>query len=141
MWKRRVMKNSVKKNLNIVLLFIFSVILNFSISHANAQTYTKVNSANISPAPSIKGETRFGANGQEAAPNAYGYITNLPNDGNWRYIEPRCYKSSEGNVCVDGHWVRKKGNACEETTSHSVKQGNYTRIVNAGSAASCRTIR
>jgi hypothetical protein len=77
-------------------------------------------------------------NGMEGPAYGYGYMLSLPADGNWRFIEPRCYSSSSGQVCVDGHWVRRKPGLCEEVTAHSVRRGNYIRMVPTGPVASCR---
>lgn len=77
-------------------------------------------------------------NGMEGPAYGYGYALNMPADGNWRFIEPRCYGSRTGQVCVDGHWVRRKPGRCEEVTAHSVRRGNYIRIVPPGPVASCR---
>lgn len=109
----------------------------------NAQAYRRYNDAAMTSAPrqgasAENSQTRFAYNGHEAAPYAYGYSFNLPNDGNWRYIEPRCYNSASGNTCVDGHWIRKQAGRCEEVTSHSVRTGNYVRIVRAGAVSTCR---
>ncbi len=83
-------------------------------------------------------EVNFAWNGMEGPAYGYGYSLNLPADGNWRFIEPRCYGSRTGQVCVDGHWVRRKPGRCEEVTAHSVRRGNYIRMVPQGPVASCR---
>lgn len=83
-------------------------------------------------------EVNLAWNGMEGPAYGYGYALNMPADGNWRFIEPRCYGSRTGQVCVDGHWVRRKPGRCEEVTAHSVRRGNYIRIVPPGPVASCR---
>ncbi|WP_085338946.1 hypothetical protein [Aquidulcibacter paucihalophilus] len=83
-------------------------------------------------------EVNFAWNGMEGPAYGYGYTLNLPSDGNWRFIEPRCYGSRTGQVCVDGHWVRRKPGRCEEVTAHSVRRGNYIRMVPLGPVAGCR---
>lgn len=77
-------------------------------------------------------------NGMEGPSYGYGYMLNLPADGNWRFIEPRCYGGRTGQVCVDGHWVRRKPGRCEEVSAHSVRRGNYIRMVPPGPVAGCR---
>lgn len=83
-------------------------------------------------------EVNFAWNGMEGPAYGYGYTLNLPADGNWRFIEPRCYGTRTGQVCVEGHWVRRKPGRCEEVTAHSVRRGNYIRMVPPGPVASCR---
>ncbi|MCA3698134.1 hypothetical protein [Aquidulcibacter sp.] len=83
-------------------------------------------------------DVNFAWNGMEGPAYGYGYTLNMPADGNWRFIEPRCYGSRTGQVCVDGHWVRRKPGRCEEVTAHSVRRGNYIRMVPPGPVASCR---
>ncbi len=83
-------------------------------------------------------EVNFAWNGMEGPAYGYGYTLNLPADGNWRFIEPRCYGSRTGQVCVDAHWVRRKPGRCEEVSAHSVRRGNYIRMVPPGPVSGCR---
>jgi hypothetical protein len=83
-------------------------------------------------------DVNYAWNGMEGPAYGYGYTLNLPADGNWRFIEPRCYGGRSGQVCVDGHWVRRKPGRCEEVTAHSVRRGNYIRMVPPGPVAGCR---
>lgn len=69
---------------------------------------------------------------------AYDYVFRMPVDGNWRWIEERCYEANNRNVCIEGHWVRRIRGHCEQVSQHSIKNGNYTRIIPAGPAESCR---
>ncbi len=112
-------------------------------AQTNAQNYQRVTEASMAPAPrnnnSNSGNTsNYTLNGQEAVPYAYGYSFNMPSDSKWRYIAERCYSSNDGNVCVSGHWIRRVPGRCEETSSHSIRRGNYIRIVPAGPVSSCR---
>ncbi len=113
------------------------------VQNANAQAYYRVEAAVKTPAPLPNNSNNdynnfFALNGQEIAPYAYGYASNLPNDGNWRWIEERCYKSKKGTTCVEGHWVRKNAKSCEEISGHTIKTGKYTKIIKGGTADTCR---
>ena len=77
-------------------------------------------------------------NGLEAPAYGYGYALNLPPDGNWRWISDRCYTGGQQQICVQGHWVRKRGSACEEVSAHQIRRGNYVRMVPAGPVTGCR---
>jgi hypothetical protein len=77
-------------------------------------------------------------NGMEGPSYAYGYALNVPADGNWRWIEARCYGARDGRVCVDGHWVRRRSGQCEEVSGHTVRRGGYIRVVPAGTVNACR---
>jgi hypothetical protein len=87
---------------------------------------------------SAQNDVNFAWNGLEAPAYSYGYALNLPADGNWRWIEARCYETRSGQTCVDGHWLRRMAGRCEEVTSHSVRQGQYIRIVPNGPVNTCR---
>lgn len=128
------MKNSSK---------IFAIIASLAIvQNANAQAYYRVEAEIKTPAPKPNNNndnTQFYAlNGQEIAPYAYGYVANLPSDGNWRWIEERCYQTKKGTSCIEGHWVRKNGKSCEEVSGHTIKTGKYTKIIKGGNADTCR---
>jgi hypothetical protein len=128
--------------------------LALSVAAASAQNYRRPADTAVTPAPSFApshapGDPRSARqqpssrpvaawNGMEGPAYGYGYAANLPADGNWRWIDPRCYDSSQGRVCVDGHWIRRGQSGCEEVSSHQVRRGNYVRIVPAGQVASCR---
>jgi hypothetical protein len=121
---------------------------------AVAQTYRRPADTAVTPAPRpapsfAPGDPRMGTgrsgdarpvgwNGTEGPAYGYGYAANLPADGNWRWIDPRCYDSGQGRMCVDGHWIRRGRGGCEEVSAHQVRRGNYVRIVPAGRVASCR---
>jgi hypothetical protein len=77
-------------------------------------------------------------NGIEGPFYSYGYALNIPADGNWRWIEARCYETRDGQTCVDGHWLRRSPGQCEEVSSHAVRQGQYIRIVPTGPVNTCR---
>ena len=131
-----------------IAIMVSGLILATSI--AKAQSYRRANDARITAAPQYgqtdDNERAYSAaialNGYEVPPYAYGYAYgyayNLPSDGNWRFIERRCYGSANGTTCVDAHWVRHKSGQCEETSAHSVRSGSYIRIVPAGRVSSCR---
>jgi hypothetical protein len=87
---------------------------------------------------SAQNDVNFAWNGMEGPAYSYGYALNMPADGNWRWIEPRCYSARDGQVCVDGHWLRRASGRCEEVTSHSVRRGQYIRIVPTGPVTTCR---
>jgi hypothetical protein len=87
---------------------------------------------------SAAGDVNFAWNGMEGPAYSYGYALNMPADGNWRWIEARCYGARSGQVCVDGHWLRRTPGRCEEVSSHSVRQGQYIRIVPNGPVNTCR---
>jgi hypothetical protein len=83
-------------------------------------------------------DVNFAWNGMEGPAYSYGYALNMPADGNWRWIEARCYGTRSGQTCVDGHWLRRTPGRCEEVSSHSVRQGQYIRIVPNGPVNTCR---
>ena len=83
-------------------------------------------------------DVAFAWNGMEGPAYSYGYALNLPPDGNWRWIEPRCYDGRSGQVCVDGHWIRRQAGQCEEVSGHVVRQGRYIRVVPPGQVSTCR---
>jgi hypothetical protein len=87
---------------------------------------------------SAQNDVNFAWNGMEGPAYSYGYALNMPADGNWRWIEARCYGARSGQVCVDGHWLRRTPGRCEEVSSHSVRQGQYIRIVPNGPVNTCR---
>ena len=89
-------------------------------------------------APSAQNDVNFAWNGMEGPAYSYGYALNMPADGNWRWIEARCYGARSGQVCVDGHWLRRQSGRCEEVSSHAVRQGQYIRIVPNGPVNTCR---
>jgi hypothetical protein len=91
-----------------------------------------------SPAPSSETDVNFAWNGMEAPAYSYGYALNIPADGNWRWIEARCYGTRDGQTCVDGHWLRRAPGRCEEVSSHAVRRGQYIRIVPNGPVSTCR---
>ncbi|MCU0882896.1 MAG: hypothetical protein MUF14_09540, partial [Hyphomonadaceae bacterium] len=92
-------------------------------SAASAQNYRRPADTAVTPAPRLapafapgdprmrpgrSGDVRPMAwNGTEGPAYGYGYALNLPADGNWRWIDARCYDSGQGRVCVDGHWIRR----------------------------------
>ncbi len=124
----------------IILIAIFGLALwGINNSSAVADNYYRVSAQERTPAPRVsKNNVAYNLSGQEAAPYAYSYVNSLPNDGHWRWVEERCYNSSRGQTCVEGHWVRKIGNACEEVSSHSVRTGNYIKIIAGGRSPNCR---
>ena len=77
-------------------------------------------------------------NNAEAPSYTYAYALAMPADGNWRWIEARCFDARTGSVCVDGHWLRRAPGRCEEVSSHTVRQGQYIRIVLKGQVNTCR---
>jgi hypothetical protein len=89
-------------------------------------------------APSAQNDVNFAWNGMEGPAYSYGYALNMPADGNWRWIEARCYGSRSGQTCVDGHWLRRSPGRCEEVSSHAVRQGQYIRVVPNGPVNTCR---
>jgi hypothetical protein len=89
-------------------------------------------------APSAQNDVNFAWNGMEGPAYSYGYALNMPADGNWRWIEPRCYGTRDGQTCVDGHWLRRAPGRCEEVTSHAVRRGQYIRIMPNGPVSTCR---
>jgi hypothetical protein len=91
-----------------------------------------------SQTPSAQNDVNFAWNGMEGPAYSYGYALNMPADGNWRWIEPRCYGTRDGQTCVDGHWLRRVPGRCEEVSSHSVRRGQYIRIVPNGPVSTCR---
>lgn len=119
---------------------------------APAQNYRRPADAAVTPAPNFApGDARARQSGQssiarpvaawngmEGPAYGYGYALNLPADGNWRWIDPRCYDSGQGQICVEGHWIRRGQGGCEEVSAHQVRRGNYIRMVPAGQVASCR---
>lgn len=88
--------------------------------------------------PSAQNDVTLAWNGVEAPAYSYGYALSMPADGNWRWIEARCYGTRTGQTCVDGHWLRRIAGRCEEVSSHSVRQGQYIRIVPNGRVNTCR---
>jgi hypothetical protein len=114
-------------------------------SLANAHAYRRPQDSATPGAPvqshqlAPQSGVNFSWNGLEAPAYSYGYALNTPSDGNWRWIEPRCYSTSNGNqTCVEGHWLRRSAGRCEEVTAHSVRRGNYIRVVPAGTVSTCR---
>jgi hypothetical protein len=89
-------------------------------------------------APSAQNDVNFAWNGMEGPAYSYGYALNMPADGNWRWIEARCYGTRGGQTCVDGHWLRRSPGRCEEVSSHAVRQGQYIRVVPNGPVNTCR---
>jgi hypothetical protein len=122
----------------------------FSATLANAYSYRRpqdaatpgapvqVQGQNGSHAPSAQNDVNFAWNGMEGPAYSYGYALNMPADGNWRWIEPRCYQARGGDVCIEGHWLRRSPGRCEEVSSHAVRQGQYIRIVPNGRVNTCR---
>jgi hypothetical protein len=88
--------------------------------------------------PSAQNDVNFAWNGMEGPSYSYGYALNMPADGNWRWIEARCYQTRSGETCIDGHWLRRAPGRCEEVSSHAVRQGQYIRIVPTGPVNTCR---
>jgi hypothetical protein len=134
------MKNSSVKNTVILALISIGAIFPFG-TNANAQAYYRVEAQQMAPAPQFgTNDNNVGFNmwGQEIAPYAYNYTSKLPNDGNSRWIDERCFQSSRGQTCIEGHWVKKSAKKCEEVSQHTIKTGNYTKIVAAGRVANCR---
>jgi hypothetical protein len=112
---------------------------------ADAQNYRRPVNAAVPQAPAYPpGDPRtpapgFALNGFEAPAYGYGYVLNMPADGNWRWIDDRCYQAGSGRqTCVQGHWVRRAPGQCEEVSAHTVRTGSYVRLVPAGQVASCR---
>lgn len=132
------MKKSSQKF--IMLIAVLSMALcGLNISSAIADNYYRVSAQERTPAPRVsKNNVVYNTSGQEIAPYAYSYVNSMPNDGHWRWVEERCYNTSSGQTCVEGHWVRKVGNACEEVSSHSVRTGNYIKIIAGGRSPNCR---
>jgi hypothetical protein len=87
---------------------------------------------------SAQNDVNFAWNGMEGPAYSYGYALNMPADGNWRWIEPRCYGTRDGQTCVEGHWLRRAPGRCEEVTSHAVRRGQYIRIMPTGPVSTCR---
>ena len=85
-----------------------------------------------------RGNMNLASNNTQAPPYAYAYALAMPADGNWRWIEARCIDARNGSVCVDGHWLRRAPGRCEEVSSHTVRQGQYIRIVPKGPVNTCR---
>ncbi len=104
---------------------------------AMSQAYYRVENYVQTPAPKPNG-TQFTMTGQEIVPYAYGYVYNLPEDGNWRYIEARCYQSNKGQTCIDAHWIKKTKGKCEEVTAHYIRTGNYIKLVPQGKVSTCK---
>lgn len=130
------MKNSSKiARIAFIILGICSIN-----SQVSAQAYYRVQAETKTPAPkpNNNGTQYFALNGQEIVPYAYGYVSNLPDDNNWRWIDERCYKSRKGTTCVQGHWVKKSGKSCEQVTGHTIKTGKYTRVINGGKVNTCQ---
>jgi hypothetical protein len=94
--------------------------------------------ANQTQAPSAQNDVNVAWNGMEAPAYSYGYALNMPADGNWRWIEARCYGTRDGQTCVDGHWLRRAPGLCEEVSTHAVRRGQYIRIVPNGPVSTCR---
>lgn len=89
-------------------------------------------------AQSAQNDVNFAWNGMEGPAYSYGYALNMPADGNWRWIEARCYGTRSGQTCVDGHWLRRTPGRCEEVSGHAVRQGQYIRVVPGGAVSTCR---
>jgi hypothetical protein len=105
---------------------------------APVQTNQQMGQQSGHQTPSASNDVNFAWNGMEGPAYSYGYALNMPADGNWRWIEPRCYGTRDGQTCVDGHWLRRAPGRCEEVSSHSVRRGNYIRIVPGGPVSTCR---
>lgn len=129
------MKNSWKIGEKIALSFGVALIIAPAL--AVSQAYYRVDNSTKTPAP-IAMAGQFAMNGQEIVPYAYGYVNSLPEDGNWRYIDARCYQSKKGQTCIDAHWIRKQKGKCEEVTAHYVRTGNYLKLVPAGKVSTCK---
>jgi hypothetical protein len=108
------------------------------VASAHAGGYRRPVDAAVPGAPAGAGGPVLAWNGLEAPAYAYGHVLNLPADGNWRWIEARCHDSRQGRVCTDGHWVRRAPGACEEVSAHTVRRGNYIRMVPTGPVNTCR---
>jgi hypothetical protein len=120
-----------------------AIITALSAVSAQAGAYRRPQDAAVPGAPFPQhhvgqSDVAYAWNGMEGPSYSYGYALNLPPDGNWRWIEARCYGSRAGETCVDGHWIRRQAGRCEEVTSHSVRRGRYIRIVPAGPVNTCR---
>lgn len=125
-------------------------LVTFSATIAAAYSYRRPQDAATPGAPvqnqnghghqgqSAQNDVNFAWNGLEGPAYSYGYALNMPADGNWRWIEARCYGTRSGQTCVDGHWLRRTPGRCEEVSSHSVRQGQYIRIVPNGPVNTCR---
>jgi hypothetical protein len=90
------------------------------------------------PVQTAQNDVNFAWNGMEGPAYSYGYALNMPADGNWRWIEARCYTTRNGQTCIDGHWLRRSPGRCEEVSSHAVRQGQYIRIMPNGPVSTCR---
>jgi hypothetical protein len=133
-----------------LLAVTLATIVLVSASLANAYSYRRPQDAATPGAPvqsqtngsqqsaSAQTDVNFAWNGMEGPSYSYGYALNMPADGNWRWIEARCYQARSGEVCVEGHWLRRAPGHCEEVSSHAVRQGQYIRIVPAGTVNTCR---
>lgn len=133
------------------LLLAGGILLSATFAHAYA--YRRPQDAATPGAPvqqhgghaqSAQNDVNFAWNGMEGPAYSYGYALNMPADGNWRWIEPRCY-GTRGNLsgggdqtCVEGHWLRRAPGRCKEVTSHAVRRGQYIRIMPNGPVSTCR---
>jgi hypothetical protein len=125
-------------------------LVTFSATLATAYSYRRPQDAATPGAPvhaqnngsshvsSAQNDVNFAWNGMEGPAYSYGYALNMPADGNWRWIEARCYGTRGGQTCVDGHWLRRSPGRCEEVSSHAVRQGQYIRVVPNGPVNTCR---
>jgi hypothetical protein len=129
---------------------ITASLITFSATFASAYAYRRPQDAATPGAPvqsqsgngghnqSAQNDVNFAWSGMEGPAYSYGYALNMPADGNWRWIEARCYGTRSGQTCVDGHWLRRAPGRCEEVSSHAVRQGQYIRIVPNGPVNTCR---
>jgi hypothetical protein len=124
-----------------------AALITLSATIASAYSYRRPQDAAIPGAPvqvsgshppSAQNDVNFAWNGMEGPSYSYGYALNMPADGNWRWIEARCYGTRDGQTCVDGHWLRRSPGRCEEVSSHAVRRGQYIRIVPNGPVSTCR---
>jgi hypothetical protein len=128
-----------------LLSCLLAGLVTLSATLANAYSYRRPQD-NATPGVPVQqsgngtqSDVNFSWNGMEAPAYSYGYALNMPNDGNWRWIEPRCYGTRNGEqTCVDGHWLRRAPGRCEEVSSHAVRRGNYIRVVPNGPVSTCR---
>jgi hypothetical protein len=130
-----------------LLAFTGAAIIALTATFASAYSYRRPQDAatpgapvqtNQSQASSAETDVNFAWNGMEAPAYSYGYALNMPADGNWRWIEARCYGTRDGQTCVDGHWLRRAPGRCEEVSTHAVRRGQYIRIVPNGPVSTCR---
>jgi hypothetical protein len=130
-----------------LLAFTGAAIIALTATFASAYSYRRPQDAATPGAPvqtsqtqatSAENDVNFAWNGTEALAYSYGYALNMPADGNWRWIEARCYGTRDGQTCVDGHWLRRAPGRCEEVSTHAVRRGQYIRIVPNGLVSTCR---